>query len=90
MIIYKLSPLYSGSAQKLRVQNVAEKSLPIYLLMSNYGSRSDVDNKPSVSETSLKNVCKKCIPKEWAQKTQVLRKKPVCGSNQLFGSSFSH
>lgn len=56
MIIYKLSPLYSGSAQKLRMQNVAEKSLPIYLLMSNYGSRRDVDNKPSVSETF-----KKCV-----------------------------
>lgn len=49
--VYKLSPLYSESAQKLRMQNVAEKSLPIYLLMSNCGSRRDVDNKPSVSET---------------------------------------
>lgn len=51
--IYKLSPLCSGSAQKLRIQDVAEKRLPVYLLMSNCGSRGDVDNKPSVSETSF-------------------------------------
>lgn len=33
------------------MQNVAEKRLPVYLLLSNCVSRGDVDNKPSVSKT---------------------------------------
>lgn len=45
------------------MQIVLEKSLPIYLLMSNYGSRGDVDNKPSVSETFLK----KCVQEMYPQ-----------------------
>ena len=49
--LYKLSPLYPGSAQKLRIQNVAEKRLQIYLLMLNCGSKGNIDNKPNVSET---------------------------------------
>lgn len=60
----------------------------MYLLMSNCGYRGNVANKPSVSENFLKNVDKKCIPKERTQKTQVLRQGLVCGSNQLFGSCF--
>lgn len=45
------------------MQNVAEKSLPIYLLMSNCGSRRDVDNKPSVFESFLK----KCVQEMYPQ-----------------------
>lgn len=45
------------------MQNVAEKNLPIYLLMSNCGSRRDVDNKPSVSETFKK----KCVQEMYSQ-----------------------
>lgn len=66
------------------MQSVAEKRLLVYLLMSNCGSRGDVDKKPSVSETFFKMWTRNGL-----RNHRCLEKKSVCGSNQLFGSCFS-
>lgn len=67
------------------MQNLAEKRLPIYLLMSKCGSRGNVDNKPSVSKNFFKMWIRNVSPRNGLRKHRCLEKKQCVVETSCLG-----